>query len=113
MIFYVFKICGYALAGSVTGLLFASTFQAFSTGLFQPSSVEYIRENIPHSYSATANSLMSGMPMLFSFFATVYFGKVLDRYSTGYALRILLITAVIGCGICTVSILAAGGKRKS
>lgn len=111
MIFYTLKIAGFAMAGSVTALLLASSLHAFSTGIFQPASVEYIRDTIPHRYTATAQGLMTGLPMLVSFAATSLFGILLDSSSVRGNLIILTLLALCGTLVCWAAMYKKGGNR--
>ena len=100
MCFYTLKIAGYAFAGSVSVLLLASSLHAFSTGIFQPASVEYVRQIIPHEHTGLAQAMMLGGPMLFSFATTVGFGRLLDSSSVSVTLRLLLLIAALGTALC-------------
>lgn len=104
MLFYTLKIAGYCLAASVGALWATSLFHAFSTGLLHPASVEYVRETIPHRNSATAQSMINGAPLLFSFFASIIFGKLLDLNGTDLVLRLLLFLAALGTLICFLAL---------
>ena len=111
MLFYTLKIAGFAMADSVTALLAASSLHIFSTGIFQPASVEYVRETIPHRYTATAQGLMTGLPMLVSFAATSLFGILLDRGSVRSNLIILALLALCGTLLCRPAMNQKGGNQ--
>jgi len=105
MVFYTLKITGYTFAGSFGVLIAASSLQAFSTGIYQPSAVEYVRENITHNSTALAQSLMTGLPLLFSFISTVVFGFLLDKFSVSHVLPFTMLLAILGTAICLVCLL--------
>lgn len=111
MLFYTLKIAGFAMADSVTALLAASSLHIFSTGIFQPASVEYVRETIPHRYTATAQGLMTGLPMLVSFAATSLFGILLDWGSVRSNLIILALLALCGTLLCRTAMNQKGGNQ--
>ncbi|MBR3237843.1 MAG: MFS transporter [Oscillospiraceae bacterium] len=105
MLFYTLKLGGFVLAGSVPMLLLASSLHAFSTGIFQPASVEYVRETIPHRCTATAQGLMTGVPLFLSAATTVLFGSMLDGSSVSATLLLLLAAAALGTALCLAAVL--------
>ena len=100
MCFYTLNIAGYTFAGSVTMLLLASSLHAFSTGIFQPASVDYVRQIIPHEHTGLAQAMMTGGPLLFSFVSTIGFGRLLDGYRVSVTLSLLLALAALGTALC-------------
>ncbi|MBQ3211836.1 MAG: MFS transporter [Oscillospiraceae bacterium] len=113
MVFYTLKITGYTFAGSFGVLIAASSLQAFSTGIYQPSAVEYVRENIPYNSTALAQSLMTGLPLLFSFISTVVFGFLLDKFSVSHVLPFTMLLAILGTAICLVCLLNRKKPRQN
>lgn len=104
MVFFLLKTTAFTFIRSVAPLLLASTLQAFSVGLYQPSSVDFVVEKLPHEHSATAQSCLSGMPLLFSFVTTIVFGWLLDRFPVPSCLLMLLLCSLVGTLICFVAI---------
>lgn len=100
MICFTLKMAAFTFIHNIPVLLLASTLQAFSVGLYHPSTVDFVIERLPHERTATGQSLLSGMPLLFSFVSTIVFGSLLDRYSVPSCMLLLLILSVAGTLVC-------------
>ncbi len=104
MVFFSLKTAAYTFIRSVPLLLLASTLQAFSVGLYQPSSVDFVVEKLPHEHTATGQSCLNGMPLLFSFVTTVVFGFLLDRFPVSACMAALLLCSLAGTFVCALAI---------
>ena len=110
--FYTLKIAGYMLAGNTAMLIAASSLQVFSTGIFQPSTVEYVRENIDHDQTGVAQSMINGMPLIFSCVFTAIFGVLLDGFSVSFLLPLVFAAATAGTAISFACLIIGNRKQK-
>ena len=100
MVFFTLKMVAFTVIHSIPVLLLASTLQAFSVGLYHPSTVDFVIERLPHERTATGQSLLTGMPLLFSFISTISFGFLLDRHPVPACMLLLLLLSAAGTLIC-------------